>query len=506
MEIILILCVVIIIVVSFKKYSERGHGTAQLRTKSPLFHSSNTGFMVNGKDRISIDRSRQHFAVMAQSGGLKSQSVILPNLFNLTGSAICLDLKGELSDLSARYLADKKGYKIQEINLFDVNKSQRYNPLKWLRSDVDIRKFAQMLVNNNSSESEESFWKNGAIQILEMLIRCLVNTEDEECINLANLIHLLDNFDASNQCKRLQVLIAALNSKGNNHDTDAMFRHLRFQEPKTLAGWLATARNAVAPFNNKFMKTLTAKNEIDFISLREQKTVLYVKCPAGMIKTYSPFLQIFYSQMFDTFLKTPLEEGDLDIFALLDEAGVAGRIGNLPEVISLIRSQRVSICLVCQNYQQFRKTYGNDATTILANCASKILFPGCSDVLTLREFESLLGVETLREWDEDNQRVQTYRRSLFNPDEIRTLKKGTALFIHGNADPVLMRLYPLFSNYRLLRKAKLKSVDGRLVNTQSSLEVRSRNLSLPPLIDLDRLNQRLEQYLGTEEALEPSVY
>ena len=62
------------------------------------------------------------------SGSGKSASYVIPNAYQLLGSYVFTDPKGELYDKTAGYLKSK-GYDIRVLNLVNPKKSDGYNPL-----------------------------------------------------------------------------------------------------------------------------------------------------------------------------------------------------------------------------------------------------------------------------------------------------------------------------------------------------------------------------------------
>ena len=77
------------------------------------------------------------------SGSGKSASYVIPNAYQLLGSYVFTDPKGELYDKTAGYLKEK-GYKIKVLNLVRPQKSDGYNPL--LHILLLSNKFVNMMV------------------------------------------------------------------------------------------------------------------------------------------------------------------------------------------------------------------------------------------------------------------------------------------------------------------------------------------------------------------------
>ena len=79
------------------------------------------------------------------SGSGKSASYSIPNAYQMLGSYVFTDPKGELYDRTAGYLKDN-GYKIKVLNLVNPQKSDGYNPLVHVRNEIDVDVIANTIV------------------------------------------------------------------------------------------------------------------------------------------------------------------------------------------------------------------------------------------------------------------------------------------------------------------------------------------------------------------------
>ena len=82
--------------------------------------------------------------VIGGSGSGKSASFAIPNAFQMLGSYIFTDPKGELYDRTAG-IFKKKGYQIHVINLADPKYSDGYNPLSHIRGTTDVDIVAKII-------------------------------------------------------------------------------------------------------------------------------------------------------------------------------------------------------------------------------------------------------------------------------------------------------------------------------------------------------------------------
>ena len=102
------------------------------------------------------------------SGSGKSASYSIPNAYQMLGSYVFTDPKGELYDRTAGYLR-KNGYDIKVLNLVNPANSDGYNPLLHIRSEIDVDVIANTIVKGQKSEASGSdpYWDDMAEMLLK---------------------------------------------------------------------------------------------------------------------------------------------------------------------------------------------------------------------------------------------------------------------------------------------------------------------------------------------------
>ena len=86
------------------------------------------------------------------SGSGKSASYSIPNAYQMLGSYVFTDPKGELYDKTAGFLK-KNGYEIKVLNLVDPQFSDGYNPLMHVSSELDVDVIANTIVKGQQTDS-----------------------------------------------------------------------------------------------------------------------------------------------------------------------------------------------------------------------------------------------------------------------------------------------------------------------------------------------------------------
>jgi type IV secretory pathway TraG/TraD family ATPase VirD4 len=116
---------------------------------------------------------------------------------------------------------------------------------------------------------------------------------------------------------------------------------------------------------------------------------------------------------------------------VLDEFTQLTNLPELPALVQLGRSQGVRMMLMAQDLGSISATYGSEAAGALwSNCRTKLLLPGISELELLERASKLAGTATLHR-KEASTTEAVASQPLLHPDDIRRLKDGQALLLHG---------------------------------------------------------------------------
>ena len=433
------------------------YGSGELIYRHDVLKPKNTGLLIDGKlKRLAETNSYRHICVVASSGAGKTQRYCLPNILQAS-SERCLvitDPIGELYQLTNGALKSQ-GYEVEILDFGDPLAGIRYNPFVALKNQDDIHRICETLFTlSNDGAKTEGIWKTGAISVLSTLLKCLMRTPDACFHNIANLIRLLQY---ANDEQKITPFIAQYAPDESTVEAWAAYQR---SEEKVMAGQLSGAIACLSSFDTHKMKLLTATHDLDFAALREKKTALFFKLPVGKSARFSGLLSLIYSQLFESLLTEPLTAKSLPVYCLLEEFGNLKALPSFPEVIALIRSQKVSLSLIVQDFAQIYHRYGiQSAQTILGNCSSWLIYAGVKSPETLKAVHDQLGITTYTEAGSSHESA----RSVMTKDEVRRLEPDEALFLNTNLPGIKLTTTPLYRNKALLKRHKIRSEDGRLI-------------------------------------------
>jgi type IV secretion system protein VirD4 len=423
-----------------------------------LLSKRDSGFCLTGRRNLSTKLSFQNALITGGTGVGKSSVVLIPSLYTMQGSFIIHDPSSELYAKSAGYLR-QRGYEIKVLNFANPAVSSGYNPLIRAKTSSDVQKVASLLVETSlGGKTKDPFWNTQAVSLLTFLISIL-KTQEPEYQNLYNVRHLLNQLGGNP---------SGIDSLFSRYADDVLFSEYKSfiaYDDKVVNGIIATAKAAVQIFSDESVAKVTSFDSINMQDFRSRPTALYIQNSVADQKYYSALTSLFFEQFFAFILGRFPQEGEQDIFFLIDEASSLN-MPTLPLAVANVRKHRAGIMLLVQDFAQLVHHHGKyDADAIRANCFAKMYFTGQS-LETTKELEQTLGrYEFL---DDKKQKVV---RPLMTNDEIRTMQVNRAILICGNNPPIMARLKPYYDNreYRSYSELPLPLVNTETKNISPAL-------------------------------------
>ena len=341
--------------------------------------------------------------VVGGSGAGKTRGYVLPNIMECNCSYIIADPKGEILRKTGGLL-EKEGYEICVLNLVDLEKSDCYNPIAYLRSDHDALKLVTNLIKNTNEKGQKSsdpFWDKSEAAILQAFILYLLHEAPTSEQNFSTVMYMIENAAASEEDESykspVDLLFDDLERKNPEHIALKMYKVFKQAAGKTAKSILISCGARLAPFDIKELRDLTAYDELELDTLGEKKTALFVII-SDTDATFNFIVSIMYSQLFNLLCDKAddVYNGRLPIHVrcLLDEFANIGQIPQFEKLIATIRSREISASIILQSKSQLKALYKDNASTIEGNCDTT-LFLGGKEKDTLKDLAEILGKETI---------------------------------------------------------------------------------------------------------------
>lgn len=405
------------------------------------------------------------------SGSGKSASYSIPNAYQMLGSYVFTDPKGELYDKTAGFLK-KNGYEIKVLNLVEPKFSDGYNPLMHISSELDVDVIANTIVKGQQTDSgkQDPYWDDMAEMLLKALIYYLIATRPEEEQNLASCAELVR---AANNNGGSNLLTELMNQLPYDHPARMYYKSIEIAPEKTYGSILSSLQSKLGKFDSKEIAELTSTDTINFEEIGTKKTAVYV-ISSDTHTAYDFLLTIFFAQMIQHLYNFADKNGGalpMRTFFILDEFANIGRVPDFDKKISTSRSRKISFSVILQNLDQLEAVYEKSYETIIGNCDTHV-FLGSNSQKTVEYFSKALGEKTIskeqlsKSRDKHNFWTQGYQaseqvmaRALMTPDELRRLDNDLCIIFEKGVKPVKARKYYYFEKSKVVKQLQSSRMD-----------------------------------------------
>ena len=454
------------------EYKDIEHGSGDWsRGEEYKVLSKTEGFVLSAKHFLPIiptppQAKNGNILVIGGSGSGKSASFAIPNAFQMLGSYIFTDPKGELYDRTAG-IFKKKGYEIHVINLADPKFSDGYNPLSHIRGSTDVDIIAKIISKKDDKgggKGGDPFWDQTSEALLKAMMYYVLLNRPKEEHSLASCLSLV-RLGGENEGEDLMNLFMDLPF---DNPARRAFETIRLGSEKTFSNILVSLAAKLEAFDSEEIAALTSTNTIDFEELAKVRSVVYFITPESH-STYDFLMNIFFSQLFQRLYEFGDQHGGalpVPMFLILDEFANIGRIPNFERVLSTCRSKRLHISIILQSIDQLMEIYDEKVTeNIMANCSTH-LFLGSNAQKTLETFSKQLGEKTIkrdnisRNEDKDGSTSgrgysdQIMARALMTPDELRRMSTQECIILIQGMRPIKAQKYWYYKMHPLRKEAK----------------------------------------------------
>ena len=435
---------------------------AQHPTVPPQYLSTEPrGYILGteGHQYVRIDPMKDSFCglICSSPGAGKSVTMTASLIGNYAHAGrrfttIATDPKGELSE-RFKDLPD-----VFVVSLTDRNQ-YGYNPLYWYTPEMTdeemeqyLKAMSSALVSDSGGEKNQYFWANARkilIGLMAWLIRKGKNfPQCMTAITTHNVMSLIDQALEESDSKLVKKSLATYAGK-SGEDMESITTELTtsldiFAGSASMEWALGESCRMASP------KDLDTDNSI-FLSIEQER-----------IQEFSPFIRLFYTQMFQHLIKTrngAAVDRHLPVWILLDECPLYGAIPELDAFLSTCRSRKVSVYIVCQSLSQLEGTYGKEkAKTLLDDCLVKLVL-GIADNDTAEYFSKMCG-----QYEEPRTSIHTKeifsipdsyndsheRRRILEPEEFFQLKQTDSAVVIVDGQFLKIRKSQYFKDPKML--------------------------------------------------------
>jgi type IV secretion system protein VirD4 len=380
-----------------------------------------------------------HLLVLGPTGSGKSSGLAIPAILEWPGAVVVTDPKGELvrATLAARR-------RMGQAAVFAplMSPSDSWNPVGSIHSSEDALRTAGLMMGR--PPDKEPFWHDLALQLLQgLLVEAAVTG-----MNTGDLLAILQAVPAEDLPGELTHPLAQRLAQGATSGGD-----------RTAMGVVATLVAKLAPYATERVAEITSRSTFEAAGLAggELKSIYCVVTPHD-----APLLRGLVSALLAACWRAIYASPPrIPVLFVLDEFAQLTLLPELPALVQLGRSQGVRMMLMGQDLSSISGTYGPDtATALWANCRTKLLLGGISELDLLEKTSRLAGMTTLHRRQADQADEPVSAHPLLTPDDIRRLPDHHALLLRGSGHPAVIKQRRWDRDQSLRRLVSLPLQDG----------------------------------------------
>lgn len=517
--------------------------------------------MLSQNIRMTLDTRHtdlnNNILVIGGSGSGKTYRFVKPQLMQMSGSFIITDPKGELFRDTSGFLK-QSGFDIKVLNLLNEDemlKSSRFNPFRYIQSEVDVLKLITNLIANTTPKGasmNDPFWEKAEAMLLQALFHyvwlegvpeniseCrLASGEDDrkkilnrmndpktkKVHNVRAVMELLKFAEFRENPKNgakmdstLDIIMRELEKKSPNHKAVLNYNKVMRGAADTVRSIIITANARLAAVQSEAILSILDDDEMDIPLLGTKKTAIYCVIPDNDT-TYNFLVGILYNMMFQYLYYEAdfVHGGSLPVHVtfMLDEFDNIALPENFISLLSTMRSRNISSIIILQDLSQIKTRYKDgEHEKIIANCDTMVYLGG-NGPGTQKELSELMGKatidkrtngETLGKQGNSSRNYDVVGRELMFPDELRKIEGNKCILFIRGFDPILdqkieSKKHPLWN--RMSAAAKAELFDARMERLKKTgSKNRGRKSGFVDSIELEhlKLEEKKEQKHYKEE-------
>ncbi len=366
------------------------------------------------------------------------------------GSALVMDIKGELYGHTARYYDH-----VYRLDLENPDLSDLWNPLPHCLKNGELaHSIASIIVGyepeNMKVNDSTHYWISGETALMKAL-----------CLHLPTIainptLPMIKEYLSRNDLKKL-----GEDMRGSDDDEAQIewCNFIKVDAEKTQGGVITGLNNKLAPLRSpnamRILKTATDEDrargvrEIDLADLRKPGTAIFLVMNETQASEYHILLELLFG-LAAIEMQFSTHKNATPVLMALDEAGNIAP-PKLQDKLKIGRFRNTPYLLGFQDVPQIKKKFQeHGGKAVLAGMKNQIFLPGI-DPETGAYASSMLGSTTVLSRTEvdgtgtayDAERVSESRRDLKQAPELRRLVKyRQGIAIIDTADPILFRFMP----------------------------------------------------------------
>jgi type IV secretion system protein VirD4 len=338
------------------------------------FHTVHPGEVPSNEDLEPLLYSGDgHLMTIAPTGAGKGIGVIVPNLLTYPGSVIAVDIKGELTQITARRRAEM-GQRVVILDPFKLvtnrdNPTDALNPFDLFNlPGADPESDAEMLAAQFSVDhtfSTDRYWDDTGRGLTAGLIAHLATTakpDERNPTSLRKLLYLDDlDYNIANWLDKNEVK--------NPLARDEFVSYLSAPSDKTRPCIRTTACTYMKCLGSDAVSATMELSTFDLNEvIRGEPITVYLVIPPEKLESHRSVLRAWLATLLTAVLRRTSIPEHRTMF-VVDEAAQLGEMPLLRTAMTLLRGYGLQCWTFWQDLGQLKSLYTDDWSTMVSNSA-----------------------------------------------------------------------------------------------------------------------------------------
>lgn len=442
-----------------------------------------------------VTKINNNALVIGGSGAGKSFHLLTPNLYQANvdykypGSFVITDPKGELLQKNGALLREK-GYIVKVLNLVPgmMQESDRFNPLKYIRTETDVIKLINNLFANTTPKGAtptDPFWEKAELMFLQSLFLLVWMEHDRygwemsfnTILDLLNKAEVRDDGSDSPLDMIFNQLVCDTideKGKGMNHPAYVAYHKSMGGAADTVRSIVISANARLSIFENQEIKRILGDDDLDIETIgtglisgkKDQKTALFCVIPDSDT-SYNCIAGMLYTLLFqELFFQADMKYGGklpVPVTFWLDEFANIALPSDFLKMLSTMRSRLISCVIIIQNLAQIKAMYEKDWETIPGNC-DVCVYLGGNEQSTFEYISKNLGKKTI--WKKSHGESKgrngssstnddVLGRELMLPEQVREMENEYCIVFVRGKKPIFDFKYKTLQSVDFARSKEL---------------------------------------------------
>ncbi len=314
-----------------------------------------------------------HLMTIAPTGAGKGIGVIVPNLLTYPGSVIAVDIKGELTQITARRRAEM-GQRVVILDPFKLvtnadNPTDALNPFDlFTLPGADPESDAEMLASQFSVDhhfSTDRYWDDTGKGLTAGLIAHLATSaklEDRNPNSLRKMLYMDElDYNIANWLDKNEVK--------NQLARDEFVAYLSAPSDKTRPCIRTTACTYMKCLGSDAVSSTMEFSTFDLNEIiKGEPITVYLVIPPEKLESHRAVLRVWLATLLTAVLRRSTIPEHRTLF-IVDEAAQLGEMPLLRTAMTLLRGYGLQCWTFWQDLGQLKSLYTDDWSTMVSNSA-----------------------------------------------------------------------------------------------------------------------------------------